>query len=323
VPFPFALPSVSSGLAALRPGTGGVGAECAAAAARSIGALLGCEVSLSGRPSPGRPSPRAGVGRVAIELAALPGAAALEVEASFVAALVDRMAGGDGRALPATRLTPMEAAALDLLVLAAIDGACAVPRVESALAPRLAGPDLPEPGDTLAVELDLGAGLARGRGRLLLPAEAVRALAVEGAGGPALELRVRASLRSGSALLAEADRQGLEAGDVVVTDGGASALVLPGGARFRGRLDEEGFSVEQEVDMDGRNASIPVEVEVELSRLDVTLGELARLEPGAVLPLGIDRTGRVALVVGGRTLARGELVDVEGAVGVRILELFP
>jgi type III secretion protein Q len=62
----------------------------------------------------------------------------------------------------------------------------------------------------------------------------------------------------------------------------------------------------------------PVALEVELARVPVTLGELARLEPGAVLPLPIDRRGMVVLKLGDRTFARGQLVDVEGAVGVRI-----
>ena len=50
----------------------------------------------------------------------------------------------------------------------------------------------------------------------------------------------------------------------------------------------------------------------------VSLRDLARLAPGAVLPLGIDRSGRVTLRIGERAVARGELVEVDGAVGVRI-----
>ena len=62
-------------------------------------------------------------------------------------------------------------------------------------------------------------------------------------------------------------------------------------------------------------------LEVELARVDLPLSEIARLEPGAALPLGIDRRGLVTLRVGERAVARGELVDVDGAVGVRILSL--
>ena len=99
-----------------------------------------------------------------------------------------------------------------------------------------------------------------------------------------------------------------------------AALVFPGGLRANGRLDGEGFHVEETV-MTTRLAQIPLTLEVELARVDVPLGDLARLEAGAVLPLGIDRRGLVTLRAGERALARGELVDVDGAVGVRILSL--
>jgi type III secretion protein Q len=68
-------------------------------------------------------------------------------------------------------------------------------------------------------------------------------------------------------------------------------------------------------------AAIPVLLEVELARVALPLAELARLEPGAVLPLAIDRRGLVTLRLGDREVARGELVDVDGAVGVRILSM--
>ena len=62
-------------------------------------------------------------------------------------------------------------------------------------------------------------------------------------------------------------------------------------------------------------------LEVELARVEVTLAELARLEPGATLPLALDRRGLVTLRAGERAIARGELVDVDGAVGVRVVSL--
>jgi flagellar motor switch/type III secretory pathway protein FliN len=67
--------------------------------------------------------------------------------------------------------------------------------------------------------------------------------------------------------------------------------------------------------------ALPVVLEVELGRVELTLGELARLEPGAAVPLGLDRRGLVTLRAGERAVARGELIDVDGAVGVRILSV--
>ena len=68
-------------------------------------------------------------------------------------------------------------------------------------------------------------------------------------------------------------------------------------------------------------ASYPVRVEVELGRVSMTLSELARLEPGAAIPLGIKREGLVTLRVGDQVIAQGELVNIEGAVGIRIARL--
>ena len=48
---------------------------------------------------------------------------------------------------------------------------------------------------------------------------------------------------------------------------------------------------------------------------------LLELAPGAVLALGRPLAGVVELWAGGRRIARGELVEVEGALGVRIAEL--
>jgi flagellar motor switch/type III secretory pathway protein FliN len=56
---------------------------------------------------------------------------------------------------------------------------------------------------------------------------------------------------------------------------------------------------------------------------DVTLSARALLEltPGQVLSLGRTLGGPVELRAGARTLARGELVEIDGELGVRITEL--
>jgi len=323
MPLPFELPAVSRGHAELTDAARAVGAEVACAAARSLASVLGTEITMRGRAVPARALPRAAVARVGLELTALPGTAAFEVEPALVVALVDRLAGGPGETCGATSLTAVEEAALELFALAALDGACRVAACEDTLAPRLCRA-APEPVGPLAVELTLTAGALSGRARLLVPAAAVRALA----GTPAFDdgaascLGLVVSVRGGAAALTPEELEALSAGDVMVLDGGAEprALVLPGGARLSGRLEDEAFHVE-EVEMTQRIAQLPVVLEVELARVELTLAELARLEPGATLPLALDRRGIVTLRAGERPIARGELVDVDGAVGVRIASL--
>ena len=319
--FPFDLPALSAGFAALTPAARATGVRAADSAAAALGALLGREVALRARACPGAPTPRAVAVRVALDLAALPGAALLEVEPGVVVALVAELAGGPA-ARDATALTPIESAALELFALAAVDGACAIAEVEAALAPRLSR-GTAGPPSALAVELEIATGAISGRARLLLPPAAVRALRGAPPAGPLLAVPVRASVRSGGAPLAPEELDALAPGDVVLLDPPGTArdaVVLPGGARLAGRLVDGSLHVE-EVVMHERTAQLPVRLEVELAQVEVPLAEIARLEPGAALPLGLDRRGLVTLRVGERAVARGELVDVDGAVGVRILSV--
>lgn len=318
---PFDLPPVSRGWAELTPAARELGARAAAAAARSVSALVGHEVEVAARAVPARSAPRVPAARIGIELAEVPAAALLEIEPGLVAALVDRLAGGPGHPVPASSLTAVEASALELLALAALDGACALPELEGRLCPRLVRAAV-EPAAALAIELTVRSGSLAGRARLLVAPAGVRAL--RSTAGPEPEGEdtvVPVSLRGPVATLSPAELDLLAPGDVVVCDpppGGRHLLVLPGGARLAGALEESTFHLE-EIRMPSSLAEVPVTLEVELARLDVPLSELARLEPGAILVLPVDRRGEVTLRLGERRFARGELVDVDGAVGVRLL----
>lgn len=324
MPLPFDLPSLSAGYSALGSRARQLGAETAASAAKALAELLETDVEIFGRAVPGPAWPRTPAARVALELPAVPAVAVLEVDPALVVRLVDRLAGGNGRGdVPAAAtLTPLEQATFELLVLLALDGACAVRRVEEALAPRLTRAAPPEVDGALAIELELRAGATRGRARVLLPATAVRVLS-----GPPepveARLPVSASLRRGTVALVPEELEGLAAGDVLLlrdADGPGAALVLPGGFRAAGPLGPEGLHVE-ELSMPVRTPQIPITLEVELCRVEVTLADLARLEPGAVLPVALDRRGLVTLRAGDRAVARGELVEIDGAVGIRIESL--
>ncbi len=70
-------------------------------------------------------------------------------------------------------------------------------------------------------------------------------------------------------------------------------------------------------------ADVEVEVAIELARLEMPIAELAALAPGAVVTTGRLVGERVALRAGDRVIAWGELVDVEGEVGVRLTEVGP
>lgn len=166
--------------------------------------------------------------------------------------------------------------------------------------------------------------------------------------------RVALAMEVGRTRLARAELAGIAPGDVVSFDefgprpplGGPLRLRLGGGfmqARLDGagltilqpfelgvtdmeapERDEDAPRVEAAGDEGSRDAllrELPVEVVCELGRVTLTGRELLSLRPGAVLPVGRPLAGPVDLVVGGRVVARGELVDVEGEVGVRITQV--
>jgi type III secretion system YscQ/HrcQ family protein len=68
-------------------------------------------------------------------------------------------------------------------------------------------------------------------------------------------------------------------------------------------------------------ASAPIEVVAEIGRVEIRADELLGLRPGSILALGALGPRSVDLRAGGRLWARGELVNVDGQLGVRLTEL--
>jgi type III secretion system YscQ/HrcQ family protein len=67
---------------------------------------------------------------------------------------------------------------------------------------------------------------------------------------------------------------------------------------------------------------IPVTLTVELGRINLPLRRLADLKPGDVLELGRHSREPVELTSGGRLVARGELVQIDTELGVRVTNVF-
>ncbi|MCH9614300.1 MAG: hypothetical protein SP1CHLAM54_17420 [Chlamydiia bacterium] len=66
---------------------------------------------------------------------------------------------------------------------------------------------------------------------------------------------------------------------------------------------------------------VPLEIVVEVSRMKMNLDKLLSLKPGNVLDCGLENSGQVNLTVGGKIIARGELIEVGDMVGVKIDEV--
>ena len=68
-------------------------------------------------------------------------------------------------------------------------------------------------------------------------------------------------------------------------------------------------------------ADVPVELAIEIGRIELRVRELAALVPGRVISAQIPIGREVSLRAGDRTIAVGELVDIEGELGVRIVRV--
>jgi type III secretion protein Q len=66
---------------------------------------------------------------------------------------------------------------------------------------------------------------------------------------------------------------------------------------------------------------VPVRLSFELGTIELSLGELQRLAPGMVMPIGETLPATVRIRCAGRLIGAGELVEVDGRLGVELTRL--
>jgi type III secretion protein Q len=129
------------------------------------------------------------------------------------------------------------------------------------------------------------------------------------------ERRGGAMLVVAEAWLAEARREGEE----------WRLETAPGPARFRQNGEwtmHDGSDGARDEDAIGDPDDLPVRLAFDVGRLEVSLGELRRLGVGSVLEIHSSADDLVRISANGRLVGQGALVDVNGAVGVRIVRMF-
>ena len=129
-------------------------------------------------------------------------------------------------------------------------------------------------------------------------------------------------------LLAGAGQGVSIAGRVAESEGeetGSLSVIVEGMSRGSGGEATERIEMENEELMDGGAGAalegLLLTLHVELPARRISLEELSRLRAGQVLELGCRPTDPVELVADGRRVAVGELVEVEGRLGVRVTRL--
>jgi type III secretion system YscQ/HrcQ family protein len=132
-----------------------------------------------------------------------------------------------------------------------------------------------------------------------------------------VELTVRLSTRGGRYVLA--------AEPVALSGGGRLTVTAP--LRYE-PTPREGIAVNPTRPTPAHEPAqapavdVPVTLVVELGRINLTLGRLADLKPGDILELGRHSREPVELTSGGRLVARGELVQIDTELGVRVTNIF-
>ncbi|MEN9797226.1 MAG: hypothetical protein RL653_922 [Pseudomonadota bacterium] len=280
----------------------------------------------------------------------------LEVEPPLALALLETLSGGRPSRAPSLAMTRVERAAWGYLLLEALHALQAEPLVRQHWAPRLLAVhdfreefirQLPS-GPWLTLDVCVKAAAVEGTARLHVPAAAVQCV-LEGVAAEPLNAvptglgALKVSFEVGAcARLPIREWAQIGPGDVVMLDG-IGGLEVPSGPvslrspwfELTGSLDAGTFRLTRarrrlppkEVSMstgpDDVTCSLPLELQVELGHARLSLQELHGLAPGGVVPLQVNLASPVVLRLGTRAVARAELVDIDGAIGARILSLVP
>lgn len=83
-------------------------------------------------------------------------------------------------------------------------------------------------------------------------------------------------------------------------------------------MESEAATPEQGDSQKPNLATLPVRVHIVLSQLEMSLAELSKLRPGSIVELDREKSEAVQLAVNGKIAGTGELIEIEGRLGVRI-----
>jgi flagellar motor switch protein FliN/FliY len=242
--------------------------------------------------------------------------ACLTVSTQVLAGLMGALAGATPRAVGPTPLSPAEEGLFAFLVLR-----------WTALLPQPPALDWVDGGAGLTVPPDTSrcvawhlkvadqTGLARWRLPADLPPPRVDITARP-------RLPVDGILSAGRARWAGASSGGtLSAGDLVVLATPPRLQVGDHAWPIQRRAHQWRVVSTSEVRMPLPIDELPVTLDAVVGRITLTVGDVAALAPGVVLPIAPDALPLVTLMAGGQPVARGVLVDDDGHAAVQITQL--
>lgn len=200
------------------------------------------------------------------------------------------------------------------------------------LGPRGAVPEFDPKTRGIAIEFSVGLGDGHGPLRIFLPYRLLEAMKKTHSGAkPALPggLTFPYLYTAGSVDLTPEETASLESGDILFHSLQPAFLnshrMDLGWEVSAVETDAGGINLKIErplkakVPMNAGLEGLTLRIDVILAERELTLEEAEDLAPGALLPLERNASAPVQLAINGRVIGEGELVDIEGRLGVRIL----
>jgi flagellar motor switch/type III secretory pathway protein FliN len=164
-------------------------------------------------------------------------------------------------------------------------------------------------------------------------------------------VRVPLAVRLDDVVLTAAELAGLESGDVILLGGAPQRSLVLGAMRRRFDVErmQDGWMI-MEIGMEGDHrqsganegaiaaearpgeaampdpSRMPVVVAFELATMEIAIGQLATWSPGALVDIGLADVSAglpVTVRIGGRQLARGDLVRIDDRFAVRLSAVGP
>ncbi len=287
--------------------------------------------------------------RIAIGLCAGSSKMAIDVDVSLALSALDRASGGTGGVVaPIVAVSQLELGMCSYLAGRLVRAGEHDWSIEAVFSSRGALAEWLGTSERGFVDASCAIGADRGRVRVWLPA-LTREPPTHRATRPGW-LEIELALVVGTGSIDAAELATAHAGDVIVVDQrwatcdamlrvrGHGRLQAPGAGAIRCALGPDGVvmeSVEPTLDCAVRGekesgmepkagdvvAGAQIEIAIEVLRVAMTVDEIGALRPGDVITSKQPTGAHVVLRAGQRAFAHGELVDVDGELGVRIVSL--
>ncbi len=266
------------------------------------------------------------------------GSAHFELSEALLDGIVTRAierAGIDG-----SDRAPMDWGIAEFLFLSLLESASAKLAFPLQVAPdfRRPEPDFAAGDKGLVLSCTLELTSLRGGIRLFMPYSLLRSVRqIAAAQGPALRLPPTITwwfpVSAGFVELTAEELGRLEPGDILIFSSGHEILFpgnpdrgwkasLAGNAPWVVRVAQP---FERSLSMDSSEAAasplgrLPLRLHVVLGEKEFALSELSNLAPGTLIQLDRGKADPVRLAVNGRVVGEGELVEIDGKLGVKVL----